>query len=191
MADPLLDAIDPEDAHDPGARRIALPAGWEPTAEFSSCGLYRYKLIHRWAPGPLLLWGMMNPSRAGMRSGDATVNKTGQMARLLGFGGQMIANACAARFTDKDKLLTVEDPVGPRNRDALLEMAAEAGMIVIAHGRLPGGLQVHADGMVRLLREAGHTLHVLRLLDDGTPTHPLARGKGHVPVTTKPVVWEA
>jgi hypothetical protein len=101
----------------------------------------------------------------------------------------LIGNACAYRATDRMRLLEVADPVGSRNHQAILEMAAEAGMIIIAHGRLPGALQVHADDMCRLLLEAGHKLHVLRLTDDGVPVHPLARGKAFIPENIQPVAW--
>ena len=68
-------------------------------------------------------------------------------------------------------------------------MASGATLIVVAHGRLPGALQSHAASMCRDLRAAGHSLYVLRVLSDGVPTHPLARGKGHVAEDSQPVLW--
>jgi hypothetical protein len=54
----------------------------------------------------------------------------------------------------------------------------------------PGAkVRVRKDAMVQLLRNAGHLLHVLRLLEDGAPSHPLARGKGFIPRTTRPTLW--
>ena len=176
--------------HDHGCKRVMrVPIGWQVDGEISDCDKYRYKLSQRWANGPLALFCMMNPSGAVLDVTDATVSKCTRMAQGWGYGGLMMANACAYRATDKRRLLEISDPVGPRNGAALLEMAAQAGIIVIAHGRLPKGLQHHADTMSRDLRNAGHTLHVLRLLDDGVPTHPLARGKGCLPDDSKPVRW--
>jgi hypothetical protein len=120
---------------------------------------------------------------------DKTVSKTARMAKRLGFSGQFIGNVCSYRATDRMRLLEVPDPVGPRNHAAILEMAAESKMIVVAHGRLPGKLQVYADQAVKVLRGAGRALHVLRLTPDGVPVHPLARGKGHIPEDTVPQVW--
>jgi hypothetical protein len=137
----------------------------------------------------MVLWAMMNPSTADFRFLDPTVAKTAHMSRLLGFGGQFIANAAAYRATDRMRLLEIADPIGPGNPAAILAMAAQANLVVIAHGRLPGGLQQFANSMCRLLSEAGHKLHVLRLTPDGVPMHPLARGKGHIPHTTKPIPW--
>jgi len=183
-------------AHDPGGKtRIKIPDGWEVCASFTGEGgdpygdCYRLSLMHRWGDGPMALWEMMNPSTADCRFLDPTVAKTARISKRLGFGGQFIGNACAYRATDRMRLLTVADPVGPGNHDANLRMAAAAGVIIIAHGRLPGDLQKHADAMCRLLHDAGHKLHALRLTDDGVPMHPLARGKRHIPEDVVPQPW--
>lgn len=177
--------------HDPGCKRVMRrQPGVEVTASFGGPGdCYRYGLTERWGPEPMALWSMMNPSGAGLEATDMTVAKTGRISRRLGCGGQMIANACAYRATDRMRLLEVLDPVGPGNLSAILAMAAECSLIIVAHGRLPGQLQPHADAMVSLLRGAGHTLHVLQLTPDGVPFHPLARGKGHIPEDIKPIIW--
>jgi hypothetical protein len=133
--------------------------------------------------------GMMNPSVASEECLDMTVAKCGGSAESWGYSGFAVANACAYRSTLPAGLLAVDDPVGPRNHTAILEMAAESDQVVIAHGRVPGQLQQHADAMVRILRQAGYLLDVLRLLDDGVPSHPLARGKGFIPKTTRPAPW--
>jgi hypothetical protein len=177
-------------AHDPECGvRVRLPASWTVSAEFDGPGdCYRTKLKHTWGPGPTLLWLMMNPSGADTRSLDMTVQKTGRIAQNLGFGSQFIGNACAYRATDRMRLLEVADPVGPTNHAAVLQMAAESAMIVVAHGKLPGQLQCHADRIVALLRSGGHQLHVLGLCGD-VPIHPLARGKRHIPYSVTPTPW--
>ncbi len=181
-------------AHDPGGKaRWPMPPGWKVSAEFGGDGnCYRYNLFHSWGAGTgLAMWCLMNPSTADHRSLDPTVSKTARISRRLGYDGQFIANACAYRTTDRMRLLDVADPVGPNNAACILAMARESGIIVIAHGRLPGDLQKHADAMCRLLRDAGHShkLHVLRLTDDGVPMHPLARGKRHIPEDVVPQPW--
>ena len=192
----LFDNTEAPAARDPGGKtRIKIPAGWDTIAEFSGenggCygDCYRHSLYHRWTDGPLAMWGMMNPSMADCRCLDPTVAKTARISTRLGYGGQVIVNACAYRSTNKMGLLLVADPVGPGNHAAILRAARAAGIIIIAHGRLPGDLQKHADAMCRLLRDAGHKLHVLRLTDDGVPMHPLARGKRHIPEDVVPQPW--
>jgi hypothetical protein len=177
--------------HDPGGKtRIAVPKHWEVQASFDGEGdCFRYRLSHRWSDGPMVLWAMMNPSTADSLCLDPTVAKTARMAQLMGFGGQFIANAAGYRATDKTRLLTVDDPIGPGNYEAIKSMAAESSLIVIAHGRLPGGLQHLAGSMCEVIQGTGAALHILRLTYDGIPMHPLARGKGHIPITTTPQAW--
>lgn len=165
----------PQQKHDAGGKtRLRIPAGWEVEGEFEGeDDCYRVSLSHRWGPGPMALIGMMNPSNADHLCMDPTVAKTARIFKRLGFGGQFIGNACAYRATDKMRLLAVADPVGPGNEAAILRMASLASLVVIAHGRLPGGLQRHADAMCSTLRAAGHKLHVLALTKDGLPGHPL------------------
>lgn len=179
--------------HDPGGKsRIRLKAGVVGEAEFSPCNRYRYKLKRTWGDGPKMLVSMMNPSIAdASHFDDPTVAKCGRIARRLGMGGLWVGNACAYRATDKRRLLDVEDPVGPRNIPAILEMAEESSLIVVAHGQLPGDLQRHADAMCAALRAAGHKLHILRLSLHGVPMHPLARGAYGIPETIMPVEWPA
>lgn len=185
----LFDA--PVVQHDHGCKvLIRINPAWKVDAEFggeNDC--YRYKLKHVWGNGPMAMIALKNPSGAGLHVGDQTVMKTSRIFKRLGFGGQWIANTCAYRHVSPDALLKVRDPVGPRNIEAILEMASESEMVVVGHGRLPGDLQRHADAMCSALRGAGHTLHVLRLTQDGVPVHPLARGKSHIPESTAPTVW--
>jgi hypothetical protein len=133
---------------------------------------------------------MMNPSAA--NSGqytDHTVMKCGRLAVRWGFMRLLVGNACAYRCTQSKNLLTVDDPVGPDNAQHILDMAAGASRIIIAHGRLPSGLNMHAANMVQCLRTTGKELYVLKLLPDGTPAHPLGRGKGHIPEDIIPKIW--
>jgi hypothetical protein len=177
--------------HDHGCKvRIKIPESWKVEAEFGGPNdCYRYKLMHRWGKGPLAMIALKNPSGADLHVGDQTVMKTSRMFRRMGYGGQWIANTCAYRHVSPAALLKVEDPVGPRNIEAILEMAAESSFIIIGHGNLPGDLQHHADAMCAALRQAGHKLHVLALTKFGIPMHPLARGRAYVPEGVVPAVW--
>ena len=138
----------------------------------------------------MVLWVMMNPSVGDAQHIDPTLAKCARIAKRLGFRGQYIGNACAYRSTDRMRLLETPDPVGPRNLRSLREMAEDSAMIIVAHGNLPGKLQVHADNTVRLLRETGRDLYVLRLSKNLVPVHPLARGKGFIPEDIQPVLWQ-
>lgn len=190
----LLAPLDPAGRHDPGCKLlIRLPADTRVSAVYGGVdGCYRYSLEQVWdADKPRAMVAMMNPSAAGESYNDMTVAKTGRIFRRLGYGSQVIVNACAYRATDRMRLLEVDDPVGPLNMLTILGCADRCALVVVAHGRLPGGLQRHADAMVAALRRNGHQLHVLRLTPDGVPMHPLARGKAHIPEDVVPAPWPA
>jgi hypothetical protein len=184
---------DDSDQHDHGCKRLfRIPPSWYVRANFDGPNdCWRYLLVHRWGPGPLALFAMMNPSGADLHVGDATVMKTARIARRLGYGGQMVVNACAYRGVKPNMLLTVPDPVGPENVSTIKQAALEADLIVVAHGNLPPTLQHHADAMVVALRASGKPLHVLGLSSQGVPMHPLARGKNIIREDVIPEAWEA
>ena len=160
--------------HDAGGKvRPAWPADSTVSAVFSDCDKYRYQLREIWdASKPLVLWLLMNPSVACTDYSDPTLRKTGQFARAWGYGGQLVGNVHAYRATDKSRLLEVADPVGPKNDQIILEMAAEAETVVLAYGQPPKALRPRGAEVVALLRHHPRLCH-LRLAQDGTPIHPL------------------
>lgn len=178
-------------AHDHGCRRLTRwPMWYKTTATFSDDRRHRLTLSQVWGDGPRQMFLLMNPSGADEDFADMTLAKTGAMSLEQGFGGQIIGNSSTYRATDNGRLLNVDDPVHPGNRDALIQMARQADRIVIAHGHLPRPLQKHADQSVEWIRSVGKPLFVLGLSRDGVPVHPLARGKAFVPVNRQPVLWD-
>jgi hypothetical protein len=79
----------------------------------------------------------------------------------------------ANRATDKNRLLTVPDPVGPKNDKSILAMARRAKTVVLAYGAPPKKLKHRGPQVAKLL--AKHRgLSFLKLAKDGhTPVHPL------------------
>ena len=160
--------------HDPGGKvRPAWPADSRVTAVFSECQQYRYQLQEIWdSSKPLVLWLLMNPSVACEDFSDPTLRKTGSFSRSWGYGGQLVGNVHAHRATNKDRLLDVDDPVGPDNDRMILKMAARAKTIVLAYGQPPKALRSRGAELVSLLGKHRGLSH-LRLAKDGTPVHPL------------------
>lgn len=174
-----------DNSHDAGCKRVfKLPADVSVRADID--GPYRYSLEHRWGSGSLCMFLMMNPSAADWTQTDATVNKVSNFARRWGYSGVLIGNVCAYRSKEKNNLIPLKDPVGPRNVDALLEMGHRADRIIVAHGKLPGKLQEHATVAVRTMDAAGFKLWALRLSKDGTPWHPLYLPDDTLPIECKP-----
>lgn len=169
--------------HDPGGKaRPARPEDSQVTAVFSKCQRYRYQLREIWEPsGPLVFWLLMNPSAACLDFTDPTLRKTGKFARSWGFGRQLAGNLHAYRTTDKNRLLDVKDPIGPRNGRMILKMADKAETVVLAYGRPPKALRRRSQKVVELLRHHPGLCY-LRLSQDGTPMHPLCLPKTLIPV---------
>ena len=160
--------------HDAGGKaRPAWPLDSAVSAVFSECQRYRYELREVWDPErPLVLWLLMNPSVACIDHGDPTLRKTGNFARIWGYGGQLVGNVHAYRATDKNRLMEVADPVGPENDRRIAAMAAQAKTVVLAYGQPPKALRSRGAHVVELLRHHPQLCH-LRLAQDGTPVHPL------------------
>lgn len=174
--------------HDPGGKvRLNVAADVVSVARFSDCRRYRFTLSRTWDAGlPSALFVMMNPSTADEQVNDPTVARCMGFARDWGYGRLYVGNVCAYRATDKTVLLDVDDPVGPGNIAAIIGMASEADVTVIAHGQLPKGLQMHAEAVCTALRAAGTKLSVLRLSKHGVPVHPL-----YLPKDLRPISWSA
>jgi hypothetical protein len=162
-------------AHDPGGRsKPKWPADSKVTATWSPCKRYRYTLSEIWNPDlPVIMWLLMNPSVASLEHADPTLIRTGQFARAWGYGGQLVGNVHSYRATDKQRLLEIDDPVGPGNDAALVRMAKRAGIVMLAYGQPPKPLRPRSLEVVTMLHKAGADLHHLRLSKDGSPYHPL------------------
>lgn len=141
---------------------------------------YRYKLHRCWyAPGPTLLFIMLNPSTADGHDDDPTIRRCRNFAKAWGFGGIKIGNLMAYRTSRPSELLDVRDPVGPENAGMLREMAISATTIVCAWGGISkgkGGKPIVADPLHYLMHECGidpGKLWALAINKDGSPQHPL------------------
>lgn len=157
----------------------------ESSAEFSSDGIYRYRLSRAWAPiGPRVVVIGYNPSTADALVDDQTIRRLRQLLAANGYSGFEIVNLYAFRATDPKALDAIADPVGPGNDDAIAEAMANTTIAVIAWGAI--GTTAPADGSwkppdapVRRRRwvlEQARRCNVAPLCfgftKDGAPRHP-------------------
>lgn len=155
-------------------------------AVVSSCGAYRYSLTRGWAASlfarnlGLVLFVMLNPSKADGVDDDATIRRCVGFARLWGFTGLHVANLFGWRSTDARALLTVADPVGPYNDSHLVKLASHAGRAVLAWGDHGAALRriiaPRAERVTALLRESlkpGAEIGCLGKCGSGAPRHPV------------------
>jgi len=165
-----------------------LPAETQKSAVISACGLYRYALRRVWdAALPELGFVLLNPSDADAEIDDPTLRRMMGFGVALGYGGVRVGNLYAYR-TPKPSVLRKAaragaDIVGPENDRYLLDELAGVDLVIGGWGR-----NGRAD-RVRVVRELvtqrlAKALHYLRLLEDGTPEHPL-----YLPGALRPMVW--
>ena len=153
-------------------------------ATYSPDQRYRYALTRVWAPGPQVLFVMLNPSTATEVQNDPTVERCERRARALGFGGFAVANIFAFRATDPRVMRAEPDPIGPENDRIILDLALGAQQVVCAWGTHGAHLGRGAQ-MQTLLRGTGKTLFHLGLSQAGHPKHPL-----YISYDTTPMPWD-
>ncbi len=166
------------------------------SAVISPCGLYRYTLEREldsvgidWR---VLLWIMLNPSKAGAELDDPTIRKCNGFTARLGYDRHRVGNLYAWRATKPRALAAheVADPVGPENDAYLGHAIAAASMVIVAWGAhiLPKRLAVSkAARVARFMEIVGphQKLWCLGTSADGSPRHPLM-----LPYSTPLERWE-
>ncbi|PKQ12594.1 MAG: hypothetical protein CVT70_07985 [Alphaproteobacteria bacterium HGW-Alphaproteobacteria-1] len=168
----------PEDRHDPGGKvRLRLPDGIIGGATFSPCGRYRQALTRDWTPEGAtpraVLFVGMNPSVASAEVSDPTCHRELTFARDWGYTRYLKGNVLDWRATSPRDLPAPDLVCSPANIPALLAMAEEAELIVMAYGKL----HARYGGIVRAatlaLAATGRPLRCFGLNKDGSAKHPL------------------
>lgn len=160
------------------------------SAVISECGNYRYTLDRAWGPDlKLLLFIMLNPSKADAEQDDPTIRKNRGFSQRLGFDRFRAANLYGWRATDPRALSAYEvtDPVGEMNDFYLYESIRKAHIVIAAWGGhiLPKRIKVpKADRVAtvaKMMKGCGKPLYRLGMCNDGSPRHPLM-----LPYSTQP-----
>jgi hypothetical protein len=166
-------------AHDPGGKiRLRLPDGVVGGARFSECGRYRQALIRDWtpqgaAPRTVLFIGM-NPSVADAAASDPTCHRELMFARDWGFTRYLKGNVLDWRATSPKDI--PHDPAmacSAENIPALVEMAQEAELVVLAYGKLHQRFATVVHEALTAVETTGRPLKCLGLNKDGSAKHPL------------------
>lgn len=166
---------------------FALTAPPRPFAEFSACKRYRYLL--GWPAKPdgdgIALFVLANPSTATAEKTDPTVSRCIAHATRWGYRWCYVVNVRAWRETDPRKVPTDPMAIGPENDSVIVREVRRARIVVCGWGALGGE---RGPVVLRLIRANGGVPYALALNDDGTPRHPLARGKLAIASTVQPVL---
>ncbi len=158
---------------DPGSVRIDLNAHPSSWATVSNDGVYRYILGRDWAPGPRVLFVMLNPSTADAEIDDPTIRRCRGFARSWEYSGFEVVNLFAYRATDPKGLRAADYAVGPENDRFIRGALVDAALVVCAWGANPAAKR-QAQHMLHLIREAGLTpTRIGPPTKSGAPRHPL------------------
>jgi hypothetical protein len=147
------------------------------TADISPCGTFRWRLTRTWDHSkPVLLFVMLNPSKADASIDDPTVRRCIGFAVRNNYGGIVIVNLFAYRATNPQDLKANGWPQGDGNeqfvRGNALAVHAANGRVVIAWGAHARG-RIEATAMLGALRNCGIPLYALKILPGNVPAHPL------------------
>lgn len=148
------------------------------TVRFSVCHTYRYELWRRWNESlPYAMFIGLNPSTADETNDDPTIRRCRRFAKDWGYGDLCMVNLfgyCAKQLKNMKQEI---NPIGPDNNQTLIDIAANAEIIVGAWGN--HGLFMNRSKEIKLLIK---NVMCLKVNKSGEPTHPLYLGSYLKPI---------
>lgn len=140
-------------------------------ADFSNCGMYRYKLWRIWNDElPKVMCIGLNPSTANGDTNDATINILIRVFSKLGYGGFYMMN-CWPYITSDPKLLKHNPMSDEWNNNLMTVVASECVDVVFAWGAFK---IIKESGRDDELKEMFPNAKCFGVNKDGSPFHPRA-----------------
>lgn len=187
--------------------RDGTPTRMRRKADLSADGVYRYSLWRQWLspggePRPPVVWIGLNPSDANHLRDDPTAKRTAEFARGWGHHQQIIVNPFAYRASTPTSLpRDLAAATGPLCDQAIDDAIALVGNVGFYHGKViacwgsPGEawlasmLRARLPAIEAIARRRAVCLQAIGTTSDGSPKHPLARGRHRVPDEATPSPW--
>lgn len=151
----------------------------EENTHFSPDRAHRYTLFRVWGePSPYCAFVLTNPSSADEVYTDRTVSRCIAFADFWGYSAIYILNAFALRSTSPEVLYSHPNPIGADNDRWIRKVVAGAHRVVLGWGNHPVALGRSA-AVEQILKDAcpPEKLFCLGRNDNGSPMHPLTRGR--------------
>lgn len=152
-------------------------------AEISDCGRFRWLLGREWAPGPIMLFVMLNPSTANSDFDDPTIRRCRGYARREGAGSLEVVNLVPWRATNPRDLLGTwhswqKPAIEAENLRWIRQAAVRADTVICAWGAFVATLDAKcgarpAPDVLQAIADAGRQPLCLGLTGAGHPKHPL------------------
>jgi hypothetical protein len=166
----------------------------------------RVELRRTWGPGPIACVIGHNPSDAAQDRDDPTSRWWIDWFTLFGFGGYVAVNLysfvtsdpreCARRVADiyAGQTWNDRDALHFVNLPAVVKAAKVAHQVFVCWGAIAG----HDEDWIEYVVEEIQTgeapypdLWCWGTNADGSPKHPMARGKHRIPRDQQPILWRA
>ncbi len=155
-------------------------------ASISENGLYRWTLTRNWggATARAVCWVMLNPSTADAEKDDPTLRSIIKRTEGWGYEALVVVNLNPFRSSSPTEARRHALPLTAQDTNACIVMreAQGAALVVAAWG--------NADWVSHADLNFGSPLYCIGTNANGTPKHPLARGKHSVPTWTEPTLWQ-
>lgn len=161
----------------------------EACAAYSPDELARYYLSY--GEDPSVLWIMLNPSTATELKPDPTCSRILGWSIAWGFRGIRVVNLSAFRSSRPSDVRAATDKFTEGyNLGVIVREMRLAHKILCAWGACTDLWARQAAERVRTFAAVGGmTLHAMGFTQDGSPKHPVARGRHRIPNDATPVVW--
>ncbi|WP_334656700.1 DUF1643 domain-containing protein [Sphingomonas panaciterrae] len=173
------------------------------SAHFPSAGV-RTRLTRDWAPGPRALVIGCNPSTADALGDDPTSLWWNAWFQLFGFGGYDAMNLypfVTSKPAECRKIVdgieggdwAARDALHFINLPALVEAAKAAHQVFVCWGAIAWN-PMWIDHVVEEIQTGAEPYPDLWCWGtnaDGSPKHPMARGKHRIPRDQRPLLWRA
>ena len=160
----------------------------------------RFRLDRWWDERQGALICMANPSHAGAERNDPTIANLLRLTRPLPIGGFTVVNAEPFITSAPTALLewrrhaierSLEDyrAVQRENFRLIRELSESAAIRIAAWGQLLSSLPPAPRLLGALSLDSKRALHAFALTKDGSPKHPLARGRHRIEACRELVLW--
>lgn len=167
-------------------------------------GQYRRWLKRAWGEGPCIGWAMLNPSTADAERDDPTLRRIIGFSYRWGFGSLVVGNVYPFIASTADELWRWRVSFGLdaadsdwsssdarlRNFHDCAEIFRECGLLMAAWGA--GADRDDLELWLETVEaDIGREIiwHCLGTTSNGSPIHPLARGRHRVPDDAQPEIW--
>lgn len=130
---------------------------------------------------------LLNPSTADAFKPDQTVTRCVKFATAWGADLIEIVNLFSIRTPYPDDVKLAEDRGGDTTNDIQILRGCHGAHRIIAGWGNHGVLDNRGTHVRRMLVKHGYKLFHLGLNDNGTPKHPMARGRARIPDDAVPV----